>query len=335
MIKKIGIIMAISALIANMAIAVALNGAGATFPYPIYSKWVSEYNKITGVKINYQPIGSGGGIRQFTSGITDFGGTDDPMTDEDIKSAGADVLHIPTVMGAVAVSYNLPGIAGIKLDADTLSKIFLGEIRKWNDSRIAAINPGIVFPDKNITVAHRSDGSGTTAIFSSYMAKVSSVWAAKVGKGKSLNWPVGVGGKGNSGVAGIIKMNEGAVGYVELSYAITNNLPVASLKNRSGNFVEPTLDSTAAAAAGVLNKMPSDFRMDLTNASGRDSYPIVGLTWLIVRKNQANHEKGEALASFLKWAVTSGQKYAGELLYAPLPAGLQNKVLAVIESIKY
>jgi len=335
MLKKILFLLLAVTMVAGASLAVELNGAGATFPFPIYSKWISEYYKATNDKINYQPIGSGGGIRQFTNGIVDFGASDAPMTNQEIKAAGGDVLHIPTVMGAVAVSYNLPGINSLKLDDQTLAKIFLGDIKKWNDEAIVKLNPGINLPDKSILTAHRSDGSGTTNIFSNYLAKVSSAWAAQVGAGKSLNWPVGVGGKGNAGVAGVIKVNEGAIGYVELAYAITNDLSVVVLKNRSGKFVTPSIDSTVAAAAGAIKSIPNDFRADLTNAKGANAYPIIGLTWLLVHKNQSNAEKGKTLVEFLKWSLTVGQKYGPELYYAPLPEELKTKVLETIDSIKY
>lgn len=328
-------------LMTGSAWALSLNGAGATFPYPIYTKWNSLFSSKTGVQVNYQGIGSGGGIRQFTAGITDFGGTDSPMTEKQMVDAGGDIFHIPTVMGAVAVSYNLPGVANLRMDADLLAGIFSGKIKKWNDPAIAALNPGINLPAKNILVAHRSDGSGTTHIFTSYLAKVNTAWAAQIGAGNAISWPTGIGGKGNSGVAGVIKGNEGAIGYVELSYAISNNLPVVALKNRNGNFVKPSIVSTTAAAAGALSsprlvKMitAGDFRLDLTNAPGDDAYPIVGLTWILVRREQRDPAKGEALKNYLKWALTEGQKYASELLYAPLPDSVAGRVLQQINSIK-
>jgi phosphate transport system substrate-binding protein len=293
------------------------------------------------MKVNYQGIGSGGGIRQFTAGVTDFGGSDAPMTDQQINEAGGNVLHIPTVMGAVAVSYNLPGVSELRLDSDTLANIFMGKIEKWNSEAIARLNPGVRLPDMNIIVAHRSDGSGTTNIFTSYLAKVSLSWASEVGKGKAVAWPTGVGGKGNAGGAGVIKVNKGAIGYVELSYAISNELPVVALKNRAGKFVKPSLESTSAAASGALEskKLRSmveagDFRLDLTNAPGNDSYPIVGMTWLLVHKNQKNKDKGEVLKKYLEWVLTDGQKYAPQLLYAPLPEDIRDKVLKVVNSIK-
>lgn len=331
--KIVGLLIAVS-LLTGLAYAAGLNGAGATFPYPIYMKWNKVYAEKTGVKVNYQGIGSGGGQRQFIAGITDFGGSDAPMTDMQISSAGGDVLHIPTVMGAVAVSYNLPGSRDLKLDSDTLADIFLGKIRNWNqvDSSL---------PDQNIIVCHRSDGSGTTSIFTSYLAKVSLDWAYKVGAGKAVAWPVGLGGKGNAGVAGLIKVNQGAIGYVELSYAIENKLPVVALKNRAGYYVKPSLNSTSSAANGALSSKKvkqqiaaNDFRLDLTNSLGKDSYPIVGMTWLLVHKNQRNKAKGRLLVDYLKWVLNDGQQYASQLLYAPLPQNVRSKVLAAVATIK-
>jgi phosphate transport system substrate-binding protein len=335
MIKKIAALIIGLGLISTTALALTLNGAGATFPFPIYSKWISEYHKAAGTQVNYQSIGSGGGVRQFIAGTVDFGASDAPMTEEEMKRAGGEVLHIPTVMGAVAISYNLPGVVELKLDADTLADIFLGKIKKWNDGAIAELNPGVNLPGKNILVAHRSDGSGTTHIFSSYMAKISSAWASQVGAGKALSWPAGVGGKGNEGVTGVIRVNQGAIGYIELSYAMTNKLPVVALKNRAGKFVKPSIASTSAAAAGALKKMPKDFRADITNAGGSDSYPISGFTWLLVHKEQKDAVKGKALVDFLKWSLSDGQKYAEALLYSPLPENLQAKVMDTIKSISY
>jgi phosphate transport system substrate-binding protein len=312
--------------------ALTLNGAGATFPYPIYSKWFSVYKQAKDVQINYAPIGSGGGIRQFQAGVVDFGASDAPMTDAEIDKAGGDVLHIPTVAGAVAIVYNA-GFEGLKLDGETLAGIFLGEIKKWNDPQIAELNPGLSLPDKNIVVVHRSDSSGTTDIFTSYLAKVDTRWAAKVGAGKSVAWPAGVGGKGNPGVAGAVKGNGGSIGYVELAYAETNKLATAQMKNRAGNYVAPSVDGTTAAMAAGVKKIPADFRGEILNQKGSAAYPICGLTWLLVHQNQGNAEKGEALKSFLKWALADGQRYAGELYYAPLPDALQNKVLAAIGTI--
>lgn len=319
-------------LVSSAALAVSLNGAGATFPYPIYSKWVSVYKQETGTQINYAPIGSGGGIRQFTQGVVDFGGTDAYMSDSEISKVGDDVLHVPTVMGAVAVAHNA-GISALRLDGETLAAIFMGEIKKWNDPRIEALNPGANLPDKSILTVHRSDSSGTTDIFTNYLGKVSTKWAANVGAGKSVAWPVGVGAKGNPGVAGAIKNNNGSIGYVELAYAETNDLSVAAIKNRSGVYTKPSVNGTTAAAKAGLKKFPADFRGEILNQSGPDVYPISGLTWLIVRKNQADPEKGQALKEFLKWAVTDGQQYAADLYYSPLPEAFADKVLKSIGSI--
>ncbi|HVN66859.1 MAG TPA: phosphate ABC transporter substrate-binding protein PstS [Candidatus Sulfotelmatobacter sp.] len=319
-------------LLAGSAMALTLNGAGATFPYPIYSKWFSDYQKEKGVQINYAPIGSGGGIRQFTNGVVDFGASDAPMSDAELKAAGGDVLHIPTVAGAVAVVNNA-GLNDLKLDGETLAGIYLGEIKKWNDGKIAELNPGLNLPDKEIKVVYRSDASGTTNIFTNYLARVDSRWATRVGADKSVAWPVGVGGKGNAGVAGAVKNNDGAIGYVELAYAVTNNFAMAEMKNRAGIFIAPSVDSTTAAADGGVKKLPSDFRGLIVNQPGRNSYPICGFTWLLVHKNQSSAEKGAALKDFLKWALTDGQSSAKDLYYAPLPGSLAAKVLTTIDSI--
>ncbi|SRR5579871_1493198 len=322
--------------LANAAGSLSLNGAGATFPYPIYSKWFYEYNKAVGVAINYQSIGSGGGIQQLTNGTVDFGASDAPMTDDQISKVKAGVLHFPTVAGAVAVAYNVPGVeSGLKLDADTLSGIYLGTITKWNDPTIVAMNSGVNLPDLNITVAHRSDGSGTSNIFTSYLTKVSLKWASNVGFGTAVKWPVGVGGKGNEGVAGLISQIPGTVGYVELAYAVKNKLSYAVMKNRSGKFVEPTLASTTAAANGALRRMPKDFRMMITNASGEDVYPICGFTWLLINKSYTDSAKGKAITDFLKWYLESGEGMASDLYYAPLPESLVNKVKAQIDDVKF
>ncbi len=334
MLKRITLLFFALMLFAGMAWAVDLNGAGATFPAPIYSKWFDQFEKETGTRVNYQAIGSGGGIRQFTAGVVDFGATDAFMTQKEMESAGGDVLHIPTVMGSVAIVYNLSGVAGIKLDGDTLAGIYLGDIRKWNDEKISALNPGKNLPDKDITVVHRSDASGTTSIFTNYLAKVSTGWASKVGADKSVSWPVGIGGKGNFGVAGSVKQITGSIGYVELAYALENQMTYASIKNRSGNFVEPDISATSAAAEGGLKKIPSDFRIDMTNMPGAKSYPIVGMTWLLVHKNQKDSVKGQALKDMLKWCMDKGQKYAEGLHYAPLPDKIIAKVKSAIDSIE-
>jgi phosphate transport system substrate-binding protein len=301
-----------------------LNGAGATFPYVIYSKWFDVYHQKTGIEFNYQSIGSGGGIKQVTEGTVDFGASDAFLSEEQMKEIetkqGSDIIHIPTVMGAVVVTYNLPAAGkDLKLTPEVLTGIYLGDITKWNDERITSINPGKNLPEQAIIVAHRSDGSGTTNIFTDYLCKVSKMWADKVGKGTSVNWPVGLGGKGNEGVAGIVKQSDGALGYVELAYAVKNDLPYAALKNKAGYFVEPSFGAVSAAAAGAARNMPADLRVMITNADGKDAYPICGFTWLLVYKDMKDKAKAKAIVNFLKWAMTTGQSYAKDLYYAPLP----------------
>lgn len=301
-----------------------LNGAGATFPYVIYSKWFDVYHAKTGVEFNYQSIGSGGGVKQVIEGTVDFGASDAPMSDAELKSAldkqGTEVLHIPTVMGAVVVTYNLPVAGpGLRLTPEILSGIFLGEIARWNDARIVSANPGKSLPDEPVIVVHRSDGSGTTSIFTDYLAKVSAAWKKNVGAGKSVNWPVGLGGKGNEGVAGLVKQSEGSVGYVEVAYAVQNGLSYASLKNKAGNFVDASFDAVSSAAAGSLKSMPEDLRVSITNPDGKNSYPISGFTWLLIYKTMKDKEKAAAIRTFLSWAMADGQSYAKDLYYAPLP----------------
>ena len=313
-----------------------VNGAGATFPYPIYSKWFDEYAKMDqSVRFNYQSIGSGGGIRQVTERTVDFGATDGPMTDEQLKKAPGALLHVPTVLGAVVATYNLPGSPELKFTPDVLADIFLGKITSWNDDRIKTINPGVNLPNQSIVIVHRSDGSGTTYIWVDYLSKVSKEWAQKVGRGTSVKWPVGLGGKGNEGVAGQVKNTPGALGYVELAYAMTNKLPAASIRNEAGQFVEPTIDSTTAAAAGAAGNMPADFRVSLTNAPGEKAYPIASFTWLLVYREQPDEVKGKAIVRFLWWATHEGQKYAPDLLYAPLPQPVVKQIEAKIREIVY
>lgn len=313
-----------------------MNGAGATFPYPIYSKWFDAYTKVDpSVRFNYQSIGSGGGIRQITERIVDFGASDGPMTDEQLKKAPGELLHIPTVLGAVVATYNLPGNPTLRFTPELLADIFLGKITKWNDSRIASVNPGASLPDTPIIVVHRSDGSGTTYIWVDYLSKVSKEWEQKVGRGTSVNWPVGLGGKGNEGVSGQVKSMPGAIGYVELAYAIQNHLPISAIRNEAGKFVEPTIQSTTAAAAGAAKNMPSDFRVSLTNAPGETAYPIASFTWLLIYRNQPDEVKGRALVRFLRWAIHDGQRYASDLLYAPLPAQVVKEIEAKIKQITY
>ena len=314
-----------------------INGAGATFPYPLYSKWFSDYQKIDpAVQINYQSIGSGGGIRQFSEKTVDFGASDSPMTDEQLKQAsltdGA-VIHIPTVLGAVVVTYNLPGNPALKLTAENISDIFLGKVTKWNDPALVKNNPGANLGSDSILVAHRSDGSGTTGIFTDYLSKTSPSWKSKVGAGTAVNWPVGLGGKGNEGVAGIIKQTPGSIGYVELVYAKSNGLSVAILKNSAGRFVEPSLKAVTAAALGALKAMPEDLRISLTDSPGIDAYPISGFTYLLIARDTGS-EKNKHLVSFLKWALDKGQLAAEPLSYAPLPKSLLPRVLNKISTIK-
>jgi phosphate transport system substrate-binding protein len=313
-----------------------INGAGATFPYPLYSKWFSEYAKVDPtVKFNYQSIGSGGGIKQITAQTVDFGASDKFLSDEELKAAPGKLLHIPTVMGAVVVTYNLPGVAkGLKLKSEDVADIFLGKITKWDDKRIADDNPGIKLPSTPIIVVHRSDGSGTTSIFTDYLTSVSQEWAAKVGKGASVKWPVGLGGKGNEGVAGQIKTTKNSIGYVELAYAFENKLPYATLKNKSGAFVEPSIKSTSAAAAAAAKSMPADYRISLVNQPGKDAYPIVGFTWLLVYERQKDPVKGKKLVEFLTWELKKGQKMAAPMLYAPLPENVVKMVEKTIKTIK-
>ncbi|HWR26366.1 MAG TPA: phosphate ABC transporter substrate-binding protein PstS, partial [candidate division Zixibacteria bacterium] len=303
---------------------VTLNGAGATFPYPLISKWSSEYNKIKpDVQINYQSVGSGAGIKQITARTVDFGASDAPLTEQEYANVSG-ILQIPESIGAVVIAYNLPGIQkGVKLSGDVIADIFLGKITKWNDPRITSLNPGIQFPAKDILVAHRSDGSGTTFVFTDYLSSFSPEWKSKVGTGKSVNWPVGLGGKGNEGVAGLLNQNPYTLGYIELAYARLQNIPYAYIRNKAGNFIEPTLETTANAAAGAVPTLPAGdaswSSVSIVNAEGNNSYPIGSLTYLLVYKDQTDQVKGKMLAEFLWWAVHDGQKYSSELLYVPLP----------------
>jgi phosphate transport system substrate-binding protein len=301
-----------------------LTGAGATFPYPIYSKWMGEYHTLhPNVEINYQSIGSGGGIRQFTDHTVDFGASDGPMTDAQIQAVNGNVYHIPTVLGSVVPTYNIPGFTGrLRFTGEVLAGIFLGQITKWNDSRITAINPGANLPDQDIVVAHRSDGSGTTYIWSDYLSKVSPDWAQRVGKGTSVNWPVGLGGQGNPGVANIVKQTPGALGYVELIYAIQNRIGYGLVRNKAGNYIEATLQTTTNAAAGAVASLDpnTDFRVSITDADGPQAYPIASFTWLLVPKEMTDMAKARTLLDFVWWAVHDGEKYTTDLAYAPLPA---------------
>lgn len=318
--------------------AVQLQGAGATFPYTLYSKWASEYNKVNpNVQINYQSVGSGTGINQIIKKTVDFGATDAPMNEEQLgqaKATGGDILHIPTVLGAVVVTYNLPEAPkGLKLTGDVVADIFLGKITKWNDPKITKNNPTFKF-DGDILVVRRSDGSGTTSIFTDYLSKVSPDFKTKVGQGTSVNWPVGIGGKGNEGVTGAVKQTPGSIGYVELIYAENNKLPYATIKNQVGSFVAPNLKSVTSAAQGALKNMPADFRVSITNPAGTESYPIAGFTYLLVYKAQTDAVKGPELVKFLEWAMKDGQGFAEGLLFSPLPKELVKKVEAKIKSIE-
>ena len=315
-----------------------LVGAGATFPNPIYQRWFYDYAQSTGVKINYQSIGSGGGIRQVSEQTVDFGASDSPMSDQEMSQAkGGAILHFPSVIGAVAVTYNLPGAPdGLKLTGDVLAAIFQGKVTKWNDPGIAALNPGVKLPAQDILVVHRSDGSGTTYIFTDYLAAVSPAWKASPGKGKDVQWPVGLGGKGNEGVAGQIKQTPGALGYVELAYARQNKLPVAAVRNAAGKFVQPSLQGATAAAAGVAQSLPptTDFRISIVNAPGADTYPISSFTWLLVYQNQTDATKGRKLVDFIGWALHDGQKEVQALDYAPLPANMVQMEIERLKTVK-
>jgi phosphate transport system substrate-binding protein len=308
-----------------------LTGAGATFPNPIYTKWFDAYSKLTGIQLNYQSIGSGGGIRQFTEGTVDFGATDGPMNESQIAAVKGNVLHVPTVLGAVVATYNLPSLGETKLrfDGSLLVDIFMGRVTKWSDERIAALNPGIKLPDIDLIVVHRSDGSGTTYVFTDFLNKFSREWRDKVGSATSVNWPVGLGGKGNEGVTQQVKQVEGAVGYVELIYAVSNQLSYADVKNAEGRFVQPSLESVTAAAAGIDLKADTDFRVSITNARGAGSYPIASFTWLLVHKDGKDAAKAKRIKDFLTWMITpEAQAMAAELHYAPLP----KEVVALVEA---
>jgi phosphate transport system substrate-binding protein len=306
----------------------ALTGAGATFPNPIYTKWFDAYAKQTGVRINYQSIGSGGGIRQFTEGTVDFGATDGPMTDEQIAAVQGNVLHVPTVLGAVVVTYNVPelGATRLRFDGPTLADVFLGRITRWDDSRLAALNPGAKLPAKDIIVVHRSDGSGTSFIFTDYLSKVSPEWQQKVGSATSVEWPIGLGGKGNEGVTQQVKQSDGAIGYVELIYAISNDLPYADVRNVAGEFIRPSLKTVSAAAT---EKLPddTDFRISITNPKAPDAYPIASFTWLLVRPEPRDSVKGAQIEAFIRWMLRpEAQRMAADLHYAPLPVPIIEQV---------
>jgi phosphate transport system substrate-binding protein len=309
----------------------ALTGAGATFPAVIYTKWIDEYNKLTGVQVNYQAIGSGGGIKGITDKTVDFGATDNAMTDQQLSDAKATVLHLPAVMGGIVATYNVAGVASLKLTAETLPGIFLGDIKKWNDPKLAADNPGVTFPAADIVTVHRSDGSGTTAVFTDYLSKVNATWKSKVGAAQTVDWPGGVGGKGNDGVAGAVKSTPNSIGYVELIYALQQKLGAATMKNASGKYVDASLDSVSKAAVGIT--LPDDLRASLTNSANADAYPIVAMTYLLTYKDVADTGKALAMARYFWWGTHEGQAFAKDLGYAPLPADVVAKVEAKIRSI--
>jgi phosphate transport system substrate-binding protein len=314
---------------------VSLQGAGATFPNPLYQKWLSEYGKLhSNVKIDYQSIGSGGGIKQLKDQTVDFGASDAPMKDEDLKTAPGEILHIPTVLGAVVITYNLRGVGqALRFSPEVLADIFLGKIKKWNDPKIAADNSGVTLPANDITVVHRSDGSGTSAVFTDYLSKVSPEWKEKVGSGTSPNWPIGIGGKGNEGVTGQVKNTPNTIGYIELAYAVQNKLPVAHVKNASGNFIEPSIDAVTAASSASATNTPDDLRVSITNAAGPQAYPISSYTYILVYKNQKDAAKGKVLVDFLWWGIHDGETYAKDLLYSPLPDDIVKRAEAKINSI--
>jgi phosphate transport system substrate-binding protein len=328
---------ALALLPALPAAAQSLTGAGATFPNPIYTKWFDAYHRKTGVRINYQSIGSGGGIRQFTEETVDFGASDGPMNESQMAAVKGNVLHVPTVLGAVVVTYNLPSLGATKLrfDGGVLVDIFMGRITRWNDPRIARLNPGVKLPDTDLVVVHRSDGSGTTYVFTDFLNKFSREWRDKVGYATSVNWPVGLGGKGNEGVTQQVKQTEGALGYVELIYALSNDLPYARIQNSAGQFVEPTLESVTAAAASARLEPDTDFRVSITNPPGAEAYPIASFTWLLVRKDARDATKARLIRNFVTWMIgPEAQKMALELKYAPLPSEVVALVQARLPTLK-
>jgi phosphate transport system substrate-binding protein len=320
--------------------ALLINGAGATFPYPIYSKWFDEYHKKdANIQFNYQSLGSGAGIKQVTDGTVDFGATDGPMNDEQMKAfqdkRGSAILHFPSVLGADVPTYNLPGVSGaLNFTSEALAGIFLGKITKWNDPAIAGVNKGVNLPASDIVVVHRSDGSGTTYIWTDYLSKISEEWKSKVGKGTSPNWPVGLGGKGNEGVTGLIKQTPNSLGYVELIYAAQNNIPYGAVKNSAGAFVKADLKSVSEAAAAAAKDMPDDFRVSITNAPGKGAYPIASFTWLLIPQKISDTGKRDAIKAFLKWMLADGQGYAEQLSYARLPKEVIEKEKKAINGVQ-
>jgi len=333
-VKKTLVAVLMLVLAMSAAQAQKLTGAGATFPYPIYSKWFSEYSAAhPGVEINYQSIGSGGGIRQVTAGLVDFGASDMPMTDEALGGSKIKLIHIPTVLGAVVPIFNVPGVQDAKFSADVLADIYMGKIANWNDARIAKDNPGVKLPDQKIIVVHRSDGSGTTFIFTDYLSKVSKEWEGGPGRGASPSWPVGVGGKGNEGVAGLVRQLPGAIGYVELIYALQNKISFGEVKNAAGNWVRASIEGVTAAAANV-KEIPADYRVSITNAPGADTYPISSFTYLLIPVHAADPAKGKVIKDLLSWIVNSGESEVSAFSYAPLPKALAEKVLKTVYSLQ-
>ena len=338
-IRKVAVALTVAAGVVAGAAAqqkMQINGAGATFPYPIYSKWFSEYNKLhPNVEINYQSIGSGGGIRQITNQTVFFGATDGPMSNDQLLAAPSKILHFPTVLGADVPVYNIPNVtAELKFTGALLADIFLGKITKWNDPAITKLNPGVNLPGSDITVVHRSDGSGTTYIWVDYLSKVSPEWKTKVGVNTSVNWPAGVGGKGNEGVAGLVTQTPGSIGYVELIYALQNRISYGSVQNLAGEFIRASEESVTAAAGAAAGKMPPDFRVSITNAEGKGVYPISSFTWLLLFENPKDKAQAKIMLDFVKWALTDGQKFAGQLGYAPLPADVVKLEMAALAKIK-
>ncbi len=320
----------------NASPTIQINGAGATFPYPIYSKWFAEYNTLhPNIRINYQSIGSGGGIRQLLNQTVFFGATDGPMTDEQLKSAPGPILHLPTVLGAVVPVYNVPGITDeLKFTGALLGDIYLGKVKKWNDPAIAKLNPGVKLPATDLTIVHRSDGSGTTYIFVDYLSKVSPEFKTTVGVNTSVNWPVGVGGKGNEGVSGLVSQTPGSIGYVELIYALQTKIAFGSVQNAAGEFVKASVDSVTKAAAAAAANMPADFRVSITNAEGVGSYPVSSFTWILLYENPTDKAAAKAMVDFMRWALTDGEKYAADLGYAPLPDSVVKLEEAALQKIK-
>ena len=332
--RKLYPVFALLLLVLPTAAQTKLNGAGATFPYPIYSKWFNQYHQEhPEIEINYQSIGSGGGIRQVTAGTVDFGASDGPMSDQQLADAKKKIIHLPTVLGAVVPAYNIPGFKGeLKFTPEVIAGIYLGKITTWNDPAIAKANPGVSLPGQSIIVVHRSDGSGTTYIFTDYLSKVSNEWRDSVGKNTSVKWPTGLGAKGNEGVAGMVRQMDGAFGYVELIYAVQNNITFGSVKNAAGVFVKASLDSTTAAAAS-MKSMPADFRVSITNAPGKDAYPIASFTWLLVPADWKDKTKEKVIVDFLSWMLEQGQTMSADLNYAPLPDSVKQKEREAIKTI--